>query len=330
MRPVPDRKEGQTDGMANTSARMLRLLSLLQTHRYWPGIELADRLEVSPRTLRRDIDRLRELGYPVAAARGVAGGYQLQAGAAVPPLLLDDEEAVAIAVGLRTAAGHAVTGIDEASVRALAKLEQVIPSRLRHRVSALGRATEPMLTWEHPTVEPEQLTALAAAVTNRERLRFTYRRHDGSDSERTVEPYKLVSAGRRWFLVGYDNDRDDWRIFRVDRIGASRPTGVRVSARTLPAADAAAYVAGKLLDLTPVYPTVATLYAPLDQVATRLGGAAELEPIDATSCRLRGHSDTLRWLAWRLLTLGCDFEVHELGYPPGPKFRGSAAGRDPA
>jgi len=229
----------------------------------------------------------------------------------MPPLLLDDEEAVAIAVGLRTAAGHAVTGIDEASVRALAKLEQVMPSRLRHRVSALGRATEPMLTWEHPTVEPEQLTALAAAVTNRERLRFTYRRHDGSDSERTVEPYKLVSAGRRWFLVGYDNDRDDWRIFRVDRIGASRPTGVRVSARTLPAADAAAYVAGKLLDLTPVYPTVATLYAPLDQVATRLGGAAELEPIDATSCRLRGHSDTLRWLAWRLLTLGCEFEVHE-------------------
>jgi predicted DNA-binding transcriptional regulator YafY len=294
-----------------TSARLLNLLSLLQTPREWPGSELAARLGVSLRTVRRDVERLRDLGYPVQATMGSIGGYRLVAGKAMPPLLLDDEEAVAIAVGLRTAAGHAVTGIEEASVRALGKLEQVMPSPLRHRVSALGRATEPLLTWERPTVDPEHLTALAAAVTNREQLRFSYRRHDGTDSERRVEPYKLVSAGRRWFLVGYDNDRGDWRVFRVDRISGSHPTGGRTMPRTLPAADAAAYVTGKLLDLTPVYAAVVTLHAPVEQVAGRLGADADLEPIDAASCRLRGHTDTLRWLAWRLLTLGCDFEVHE-------------------
>jgi predicted DNA-binding transcriptional regulator YafY len=243
---------------------------------------------------------------------GAIGGYRLVAGKAMPPLLLDDEEAVAIAVGLRTAARHAVAGIEEASVRALAKLEQVLPSRLRHRVGALGGATEPLLAWEQPTVDPEHLTALAAAITSRERLRFTYRRHDGTHSDRLVEPHKLVSAGRRWYLVGYDNDRADWRIFRVDRIGEPRPTGVRTPPRRLPTPDAAAYVTGKLLERNPVYSAVATLYAPAEQVAGRLGDfPADLEAVDAGRCRLRSHTDTLGWLAWRLLTLGCEFEVHE-------------------
>jgi predicted DNA-binding transcriptional regulator YafY len=298
--------------MSDTPARLLSLLSLLQTPREWPGSELAARLSVSLRTIRRDVERLRGLGYPVQATMGAIGGYRLVAGKAMPPLLLNDEEAVAIAVGLRTAARHAVTGIDEASVRALAKLEQVLPSRLRHRLSALGKATEPLLTWDHPTVDPEHLTALAAAITNRERLGFTYRRHDGADSERLVEPYKLVSAGRRWYLVGYDNGRNDWRIFRVDRISRSRPTGRHTVPRTLPATDAAAFVTGKLLELAPVYRAVATLHAPVERVAGRLGSStADLEPIDATSCRLRSHTDTLEWLAWRLMTLGCEFEVHE-------------------
>src|SRR3954467_1247702 len=154
MRPVPDRKEGQTDGMANTSARMLRLLSLLQPHRYWPGVELSDRLEVSPRTLRRDIDRLRELGYPVDATRGAAGGYRLQAGSDLPPLLLDDDEAVAIAVGLRTAAGGSIAGIEETSVRALAKLEQVLPARLRRQVNTLKTVTVPLAFAPRETIEP--------------------------------------------------------------------------------------------------------------------------------------------------------------------------------
>ncbi|MEH1124400.1 helix-turn-helix transcriptional regulator, partial [Micromonospora sp. CPCC 206061] len=161
---------------SDTPGRLLTLLSLLQAPREWPGSELAARLGVSLRTVRRDVDRLRELGYPVHAAMGATGGYRLVAGEAMPPLLLDDEEAVAIAVGLRAAAGHAVAGIEEASVRALAKIEQVLPAKLRHRVAALGAATEPLLTWDRPAVDPERLTTLAAAITNRERLRFTYRR----------------------------------------------------------------------------------------------------------------------------------------------------------
>lgn len=298
--------------MSDTPARLLGPLSLLQTPREWPGSELATRLGVSLRTIRRDVERLRDLGYPVQATMGAIGGYRLVAGKAMPPLLLDDDEAVAIAVGLRTAAGHAVAGIEEASVRALTKLEQVLPSRLRHRVSALGAATEPLLTWDQPTVDPEHLSALAAAVNNREQLRFTYRRRDGVDTERLVEPYKLVSAGRRWYLVGYDNDRDDWRIFRLDRITDLRPTRARVAARQLPASDAASFMTEKLLELTPVYRAVVTLHAPIERMAGPLGGTGvDLEPIDATSCRLRSNADTLEWLAWRLLTLGCDMEVHE-------------------
>ncbi|MER7420714.1 YafY family protein [Micromonospora peucetia] len=298
--------------MSDTPGRLLTLLSLLQTPREWPGSELAARLDVSLRTIRRDVERLRELGYPVRATMGADGGYRLVAGRAMPPLLLDDEEAVAIAVGLRTAAGHAVTGIEEASVRALGKLEQVLPARLRHRVGALAAATETLLTWSRPTVDPERLTGLAAAVTNRERLRFTYRRHDGVAAERRVEPYRLVSAGRRWYLVGYDNDRDDWRIFRVDRIGEPVSIGVRAVPRQLPAPDAAAYLTEKLNELTPVHRAVATLHTPVESVAGRVGDSpGDLVPIDADSCRLSSHTDTLEWLAWRLLTLGCEFEVHE-------------------
>ncbi|MGW7003496.1 helix-turn-helix transcriptional regulator [Streptomyces sp. NPDC054933] len=293
-------------------ARLLNLLSLLQTPREWPGSELAERLRVSPRTIRRDIERLRELGYPVEATKGAVGGYRLVAGTAMPPLLLDDEEAVAIAVGLCTAARHAVDGIEEASLRALAKLEQVLPSRLRHRVAALNTATVPLLGGDGPTINPADLTVLAAAVTARERLRFGYRAGDGTESKRLVEPHRLVSAGRRWYLVAFDNDRDDWRIFRVDRVREPRPTGVRTAPRELPDKDAAAYVARKLSGRVPTYRAVATLYAPVEEVARRLGGAAgQLEPIDEGSCRLLSRADSLEWLALRLATLGCEFEVHE-------------------
>lgn len=161
--------------MSDTPARLLQLLSLLQMPREWPGSELARRLEVSPRTIRRDVERLRDLGYPVEASRGAEGGYRLGAGAAMPPLLVDDEEAVAIAVGLRTAAGHAVEGIDEASVRALAKLEQVLPSRLRYRINALGSATT-ALPGTGPSVDPALLTLFATAIANRERARFRDRK----------------------------------------------------------------------------------------------------------------------------------------------------------
>jgi len=298
--------------VTDTPARLLRLLSLLQTPREWPGRELAERLEVSPRTVRRDIERLRDLGYPVEAAMGAAGGYRLVAGSALPPLLLDDEEAVAIAVGLRVASGHAVDGIDESSVRALAKLERVLPSRLRRRVAALGTATVPLLPGPGEPVDPGTLTTLATAIAGHERLRFGYSGGDGTQSRRLTEPYRLVCYGRRWYLLAFDNGRDDWRIFRIDRIRDPLPTGARCRPRELPAEDAVAYVTRQLYSMAPTYRAVATLHAPAREVARRLGeSAGELEPLDEGSCRLRSHGDTLAWLAFRLTILGCEFEVHE-------------------
>ncbi|MFG2223595.1 helix-turn-helix transcriptional regulator [Streptomyces sp. NPDC048644] len=299
--------------MSETSARLLRLLSLLQTPREWPGSELAARLGVTARTIRRDIERLRDLGYPVHATRGAVGGYRLAAGRAMPPLLLDDEEAVAIAVGLRSAATHTVTGMAEASVRALAKLEQVLPARLRRRVGTLGTATVPMPADGAPTVAPGHLTALAAAITNRERLRFRYRTGTGEATARLVEPHRLVAAGRRWYLVAYDNDREDWRIFRVDRLAEPFPTGVRVPPRELPAADAVAYLQERMRGPASGHRAVATVYAPADEVTARLGGpaAGDVEPLGPGSCRVRLTPDTLEWLALRLALLGCEFTVHE-------------------
>jgi predicted DNA-binding transcriptional regulator YafY len=298
--------------MSDTPARLLKMLSLLQARREWPGSELARRLEVSPRTVRRDIDRLRDLGYPVQATLGVAGGYRLAAGTAMPPLLLDDEEAVAITVGLRTAAGHAIDGIDEASVRALAKLQQVLPARLRRRVEALGAATVPLLIAAGPGVDPEQLAVLAAAIAGHERLRFGYRAGDGTESRRLAEPHRLVAAGRRWYLLAYDNDQDDWRIFRVDRVRDLQPTGARSAPREPPGSDAAAYVTSKLYSMAPTYTAVVTLHAPAADAARRLGDAAgALEPLDERTCRLRSRADTLEWLAFRLATLGCEFDVHQ-------------------
>src|SRR5207248_10682 len=209
-----------------TSSRLLALLSLLQARRDWPGTKLADRLEVSARTVRRDIDRLRRLGYPVESLTGPAGGYRLRAGSAMPPLLLDDEEAIAIAVGLRTAARSNVTGIDETAVRALVKLEQVLPAHLRRRVSALGAATW-TLPAGGPTVDPRHLTEIAAACRDHECLRFGYQRRDGTESRRDTEPHALVNQGRRWYLVAWDRAREDWRTFRVDRMTKPAATGAR-------------------------------------------------------------------------------------------------------
>src|SRR5512141_2586239 len=211
-----------------TSSRMLQLLSLLQTHRHWPGTELAGRLEVSERTLRRDVERLRDLGYPVHAVRGVAGGYQLRAGAAMPPLLLDDEEAVAIVVGLRAAASGMVDGIEDTSVRALGKLVQVMPPRLRRRVDALQSHTVPAVfgsLTSGPTIDADVLTTLAQACRDDERLTFGYRNRGGDATDRTVEPHRLVSVGRRWYLVAWDLTRHDWRSFRLDRMGEATMTG---------------------------------------------------------------------------------------------------------
>ncbi|WP_246608257.1 helix-turn-helix transcriptional regulator, partial [Paractinoplanes toevensis] len=270
--------------MANTSARMLRLLSLLQTHRYWPGAELADRLEVSPRTLRRDVDRLRDLGYPVDANRGAAGGYQLQAGAAVPPLLLDDDEAVAIAVGLRTAAAGAVTGFEETSVRALAKVIQLLPPRLRRRIDALRAATAPGgIFGGGPTLDAEVLTTLALACRGEERLRFAYTPRERETSARHAEPHRLVSLGRNWYLVAWDLDRADWRSFRVDRLTDPAPTGARFRPREIPGGDPVAWLRARIATIPNRYEVSVLLHSPPDKVRAVVGHWGKVEPLPSAA-----------------------------------------------
>ena len=296
--------------MGDTASRSLALLSLLQAPRAWSGSELAARLEVSRRTVRRDVDRLRDLGYPVEATMGAEGGYRLVAGTAMPPLLLDDDEATAIAFGLRSAADNAVEGIDEAAIRALAKLEQVLPVRLRHRVATLA-ATTMTLPRFGPTVSPDTLIVLAKAIANRDQLQFGYRALDLTESRRTVEPNRLVAWGRRWYLVAFDVDRDDWRLFRADRIADPWPLRATTPIRELPSGDAVAFVAERLLESAPTYRATATLRAPIERVAPALDGVGELEAIDANRCRVTIDGDTLEWLAFRLSSVGCEFEVHE-------------------
>ncbi|MFE9685088.1 helix-turn-helix transcriptional regulator [Streptomyces sp. NPDC006285] len=296
----------------DTPARLLQLLSLLQTPREWPGGELSDRLGVSRRTVRRDVDRLRELGYPVQATKGTDGGYRLVAGKAMPPLVLDDEEAVAIAVGLRAGAGHAVEGVDEASVRALAKLEQVLPSRLRHRVATLQAATTPLTTGDGASIAPETLTVMASTIAGRERLRFAYRAKDGADSRRQTEPYRLVSTGRRWYLVAYDLGREDWRTFRVDRVSDPFATGARFTPRELPTGDAAEYLRQSMYRRQETYEFDVTFLAPADFIAARLPAwLGTPETVDDQRCRLRASTgDAVEWMAVRLAMADCEFTVH--------------------
>ncbi|MGW7433886.1 helix-turn-helix transcriptional regulator [Streptomyces sp. NPDC054861] len=301
--------------MLETSARLLRLLSLLQAHREWSGADLADRLGVTPRTVRRDVDRLRELGYPVNASPGTGGGYQLGAGAELPPLLLDDEEAVAVAVGLRTAAGQGIEGIGETSVRALAKLEQVLPGRLRRRVSALNAYTVPMLRTPGSPVDPAVLTELVAACRDSERLRFAYRDHGGATSRRTVEPHRLVCTERRWYLVAWDVDRAGWRTFRADRIEPTPPHGPRFPPREPPAEDLAAYVSKGVSTAAYVLEATFRLHVPLAEAATVVGpmdGVLEADGEDA--CLLRTGAANPDYLLMHVALMGLEFEVID---PPG-------------
>jgi predicted DNA-binding transcriptional regulator YafY len=297
--------------MTNTSSRTLRLLSLLQARRYWPGEELARQLQVSPRTLRRDIDRLRELGYPIQAQRGVAGGYQLAAGTALPPLVVDDEEAVALAVGLQAAAHGAVEGIAEASVRALAKVVQVMPARLRRRVQALGAMTVPA-SWEEAaqaSVDPGVLTTVALACRDTERIRFSYTAADGQRASRHAEPHRLVQLGRRWYLAGYDLDRHAWRSYRLDRLTEPRGTGARFRPRELPAAGAVAFVRTAVQSARAGYDIEAVVEAPAEAVREKIGRWAAVSEIGPARCRVRMTADALEWPIMGLGMTGADFEV---------------------
>ncbi|HTU78640.1 MAG TPA: YafY family protein [Solirubrobacteraceae bacterium] len=296
-------------GVLDSSARLLKLLSLMQARADWTGPELAARLEVGVRTVRRDVERLRTLGYPVHAAPGVAGGYRLGAGASLPPLLLDEEEAVAVAVALRTAASASVTGIEETALRALAKLEGVLPPPLRRRVTAVGSAVVPYPSFG-ARVDSGLLALLATAIRDRERLRLRYRDHAGTPTRRLVEPHRLVLSGRRWYLVAWDAGREDWRTFRVDRIEPAPSSAGRFLARQPPAADIAAYVARGVSAARDTHQVRVLLHAQLATVAPRVPAAGgTLEAVDESSCLLSAGADWLGGLAIYVAGIGVDFEV---------------------
>lgn len=298
--------------MAETPGRLLRLLSLLQTPREWPGPELARRLGVTTRTVRNDVERLRQLGYPVLATRGAVGGYRLSAGTAMPPLLLDDDEAVAIAVSLRTATGGAVEGLEETALRALTKLQQVLPKRLGRRVDALGSHTVRVSArGRGPRVEGRLLALIAAAARDREIMRFAYADHSGIATERRVEPYRLVNWGRRWYLVAFDVERADWRTFRVDRLSEARSVGHRFAARRPPAADIAGYVAARTRQVQMKVRGRVVVHAPAQQVAARMGGWTDgsIEALGENRCLVRVGGRSVDDLAFWLGVLDADFEV---------------------
>jgi predicted DNA-binding transcriptional regulator YafY len=295
--------------MLETSARLLRLLSMLQSLRTWTGTELADRLSVTTRTIRNDVERLRKLGYAVRATPGVVGGYRLVDGGVLPPLLLDDDDAVAIAVGLRTAAARSVTGIEETSLRTLAKLQQVLPPRLRRRVDALHGSTISIVP-TGPTVDPDALAVIAGACRDAERLRFDYRNHDGSTARRIVEPHRLVSRHGRWYLVAWDVDRVDWRTFRVDRLELRRNVGPRFTPREPPDGDVARFVERGVGAAAWQTRARVRVHSPAEALRRRLPSAVHvIDEHDGGSCLVEVGSDTPELLAAYLGMLGADFEV---------------------
>jgi len=298
--------------VSNTSSRLLRLLSLLQHHRHWPGSELADRLEVSHRTLRRDVDRLRQLGYPVESSRGVDGGYELAAGSTMPPLLLDEREAIALAVGLHGAAHSIHTDVAEASVSALAKVVAMLPANLRGRVQLVGDVTVGA-RWHggaQGELSADVLGRVAQACRDSVRLRFDYSAADTTASHRYVEPYRLVALASRWYLVAYDLDRKDWRTFRVDRLSEPEPTRNTFDPRGLPADDLAAYVRGRIQSIRNVHHVEVIAYAPIERVGEVVGQWATIDATDDPGrTRFTMEVDSLDWPVLALSALGADFEV---------------------
>ena len=295
--------------MAETTERVLRLLGLLQQRPVWTGPELAERLGVTTRSIRRDVERLRALGYPVQATQGVGGGYQLGRGRALPPLLLDDTEAVAVAVSLRMAAGGTVSGASEAALRTLAKLDQVMPPRLRGEVRAIHEATQ-TLEYGQVTVDGDVLLTLARGVRDTVRVRFDYESRDGTPTSRTVEPAGLVAAGRRWYLMAYDVDRDDWRTFRLDRMTSVATTTWRFRERDHE--DPAAYVQRSVASAAYRFQARIVVHAPLREVQEHTSvRSVVLTAVDDETTLLEAGSETLYGLAFHLSFLGWEFEVEE-------------------
>lgn len=305
--------------MADPTERVLQLLSMLQTYKFWSGAELAERLGVTDRTLRRDIDRLRGLGYPVDSSPGATGGYRLASGSHMPPLLLDDDEAVAIAVGLRAAASASVDGIEDTAIRAMAKLEQVLPDRLRRRVNAL-HSNVSSLRWgdgQGPTVDPEALALLAQACRDREEVRFEYERRDGEQMRRLVQPQQLVSTGRRWYLVAWDVRRDDWRTFRVDRVSSPALAGVRFAARALPdGMDAAAWVEQSIGSMPRAFETFVVVHGDEDEVREAVRWTdSTVEAVDPSMCRVHTRAESLDWVVATVAQIAVAFDLEVEGPP---------------
>ncbi len=299
--------------MSDPTARTLALLSMLQTHRHWKGSELAAHLGVSERTVRRDVERLRLLGYPVDAGPGVDGGYRLAVGAHVPPLLFDDDEAVALVVGLRTNALAAIEGIEDTSVRLMAKLDQMLPDRVRRRVDAL-RGSVDVLQWSSSSemIPASTLTVLGQGCRDCEEVRFGYRRNDGEESQRLVQPLQLVAAGRRWYLVAWDVRRADWRTFRVDRIDTPKLAGARFEPRTLPAVDPATFVANGIQSVNvALEATIAAAATPAEVYAVAHWFDATTEALadGRTSVRLRAESAERLAAMIAILALSLDLTV---------------------
>lgn len=297
--------------MLDTSARLLRLLSLLQARRFWTGAELADRLEVTERTVRRDVNRLRTLGYPVSSSVGVAGGYQLDAGSTLPPLLLDDNEALAVALALRTMASGTVSGTEEDAIRALSKLERVLPLRLRRRVRAMHTSVVPL--YAAPSrIDIAVLTSLTDASRDHQAVAFAYADRTGATSRRRAEPHGLVHTGRRWYLVAFDLVRDAWRTFRVDRIQGSVVVRERFSPREVPGGDIADFVSRAIGANAYEVQARVVIHAPVRRVAERVPPlAGHLSHVSARRCLLVTGAYSLAALAWYIASIGVDFEVQD-------------------
>lgn len=294
------------------SVRILALLSLLQNHRHWSGAELARRLEVSPRTLRRDVEQLRDLGYPVRTSRGVGGGYQLAPGGSLPPLVVDDEEAVAIVLGLRAAASGGIGGIAEAAARALAKVVAVLPGRLR-RTAADMQAAIPQTAWagiQRREADIGVLAVVAAACRDRETVSFSYRARDGAETARRAEPHALVPYGSRWYLVAFDLAAADWRSFRLDRIAGIAPGRPRFVPRAVPGGDPVAYVASGVATASARHRVEVTVDAPAERVRAEAAQWGEVTELARDRSRLVLHVDSFGWVAFILGSLDAPFTVH--------------------
>lgn len=299
--------------MLPTSTRLLRLLSLLQSRRHWSGRDLSERLEIDQRTVRRDVDRLRELGYPVQAFSGHGGGYQLGAGSSMPPVLLSDDEAVAVAVALRAAAGS-VAKMEETSIGLLAKLDQVLPARLRKRASALHSVT---ITLPGSDTAPavDVLTRIAAACRDNLKLKLSYQDRAGKPTMRNLEPMRLAHTGRRWYLVAWDLDREDWRTFRVDRVQQVAAVGSQFVPRKFPG-DIVAYVSQSIRYSAYTHRVRIRIKGTYEVLVKQISPwCGRLERLDDGHCTLDMGADSLDMLVTMMVMTGMEFEMldsHEL------------------